>query len=38
MKGELTAIIEAAPEGGYWAMFLNIPGQTVKAGPSWTLK
>ncbi len=26
MKGEFTAIIEAAPEGGYWAMCLEIPG------------
>lgn len=26
MKGEFTAIIEAAPEGGYWAICLEIPG------------
>lgn len=26
MKGELTAIIEKAPEGGYWAICLEIPG------------
>lgn len=26
MKGELTAIIEEAPEGGYWAICLEIPG------------
>ncbi len=26
MKGELTAIIEAAPEGGYWAICLEVPG------------
>jgi predicted RNase H-like HicB family nuclease len=26
MKGELTAIIEAAPEGGYWAICPEIPG------------
>jgi len=26
MKGELTAIIEKAPEGGYWAFCPEIPG------------
>lgn len=26
MKGELTAIIEKAPEGGYWAICAEIPG------------
>ena len=26
MKGELTAIIENAPEGGYWAICPEIPG------------
>ena len=26
MKGELTAIIEEAPEGGYWAICPEIPG------------
>lgn len=26
MKGELTAIIEKAPEGGYWAICPEIPG------------
>jgi predicted RNase H-like HicB family nuclease len=26
MKAELTAIIEAAPEGGYWAVCPEIPG------------
>ena len=26
MKGEFTAIIEAAPEGGYWAMSPEVPG------------
>ncbi len=26
MKGEFTAIIEAVPEGGYWAICLEIPG------------
>lgn len=26
MKGELTAIIEKAPEGGYWAMCPEIQG------------
>ena len=26
MKAEFTAIIEAAPEGGYWAICREIPG------------
>jgi predicted RNase H-like HicB family nuclease len=26
MKGEFTAIIEAAPEGGYWAICAEVPG------------
>jgi predicted RNase H-like HicB family nuclease len=26
MKGELNAIIEKAPEGGYWAIFPEVPG------------
>ena len=26
MKSEFTAIIEKAPEGGYWAMYPEIPG------------
>ncbi len=26
MKAELTAIIEVAPEGGYWAICPEIPG------------
>jgi predicted RNase H-like HicB family nuclease len=26
MKGELTAVIEPAPEGGYWAISLELPG------------
>ena len=26
MKGEFTAIIESAPEGGYWAAGVEIPG------------
>ena len=26
VKAEFTAIIEAAPEGGYWAMCPKIPG------------
>ena len=35
MKGELTAIIEKAPEGGYWAICPEVPGangqgETVK--------
>jgi predicted RNase H-like HicB family nuclease len=26
MKGELTAIIESAPDGGFWAMCPEVPG------------
>ena len=26
MKAEFTAIIEAAPEGGYWAICAEVPG------------
>jgi predicted RNase H-like HicB family nuclease len=26
MKGELTAIIEKAPEGGFWAICPEVPG------------
>ncbi len=26
MKAEFTAIIEAAPEGGYWAICPEVPG------------
>ena len=26
MKAEFTAIIEAAPEGGFWAFCLEVPG------------
>ena len=26
MKGEFTAIIETAPEGGYWAVCPEVPG------------
>jgi predicted RNase H-like HicB family nuclease len=26
MKGEFTAIIEKAPEGGYWAICSEVPG------------
>ena len=26
VKGEFTAIIEAAPEGGYWAICPEVPG------------
>jgi predicted RNase H-like HicB family nuclease len=26
MRGELTAIIEPAPEGGYWAVCPEVPG------------
>jgi predicted RNase H-like HicB family nuclease len=26
MKGERTAVIEPAPEGGFWAIGLEIPG------------
>ena len=28
MKGELTAIIEKAPEGGYWAICPEVAGAT----------
>ena len=36
MKGELTAIIEKAPEGGFWAICPEVPGangqgETVEA-------
>ena len=30
MKAELTAIIEAAPEGGYWAVCAEVPGANVQ--------
>jgi len=26
MKGEFTAVIEAAPEGGFWAICAEVPG------------
>ena len=26
MKGEFTAVIESAPEGGYWAICPEVPG------------
>ena len=26
MRGEFTAVIEAAPEGGYWAICPEVPG------------
>jgi len=26
MKAEFTAIMEAAPEGGYWAICIEVPG------------
>jgi predicted RNase H-like HicB family nuclease len=26
MKGEFTAVIEQAPEGGYWAICPEVPG------------
>jgi predicted RNase H-like HicB family nuclease len=26
VKGELTAVIEPAPEGGFWAICLEVPG------------
>ena len=26
MKGELTAVIEPAEEGGYWAVCIEVPG------------
>ena len=30
MKGEFTAIIEAAPEGGFWAVCPEVPGANVQ--------
>jgi predicted RNase H-like HicB family nuclease len=37
MKAELTAIIEEAPEGGYWAVCAEVPGangqgETIEEG------
>ena len=32
MKGELTAIIEKAPEGGYWAICPEIPSADGQGG------
>jgi predicted RNase H-like HicB family nuclease len=32
VKAEFTAIIEAAPEGGYWAMCPEIPGANGQGG------
>ena len=32
MKAELTAIIEEAPEGGYWAVCAEVPGANVQGG------
>ena len=32
MKAELTAIIEAATEGGYWAICPEIPGANGQGG------
>ena len=32
MKGEFTAIIEAAPEGGYWAICAEVPGANGQGG------
>jgi len=34
MKAEVTAIIETAPEGGFWAICPEFPGATVKEKPS----
>lgn len=30
MKSEFTAIIEAAPEGGYWAICSGVPGANAQ--------
>ena len=30
MKGEFTVIIESAPEGGYWAIYPEIPRANVQ--------
>lgn len=32
MKAEFTAIIEAAPEGGYWAICPEVPGANGQGG------
>lgn len=32
MKGEFTAIIEEAPEGGYWAVCPEVPGANGQGG------
>jgi len=33
MKGEFTAVIESAPEGGYWAICPEIPGANGQGQP-----
>jgi predicted RNase H-like HicB family nuclease len=33
MKGDLTAIIEKAPEGGFWAICPEVPGLMVRGKP-----
>jgi predicted RNase H-like HicB family nuclease len=32
MKAEFTAIIEPAPEGGFWAICLEVPGANGQGG------
>ncbi len=32
MKAEFTAIIESAPEGGYWAICPEVPGANGQGG------
>ena len=32
MKAEFTAIIESVPEGGYWAICLEVPGANGQGG------
>ncbi|TWI72985.1 hypothetical protein LZ24_01396 [Desulfobotulus alkaliphilus] len=38
MKAEFTAIIEAAPEGGFWAICPEVPGVMDRAKRLMTLK
>jgi hypothetical protein len=33
MKAEFTAIIEAAPEGGFWAICPEVPGAMDRVQP-----
>jgi len=38
MKGELKAIIEKAPEGGYWAICPEIFGDATRGLPEDTIQ